>query len=201
MKPYGIVLAGFALFLSLAACSRDRCTVVLLPDSEGKIGQVHVSNQGGSQILQEANMATGIESAEKAPRSPEKMKERELRATFGKALAGMPSPPIHFTLYFKTGTTELTDESRELLAKVIPTIEERNSTDVSVVGHTDRVGSSQSNYRLGLKRAMMMRETLISLGIAPQYIELTSHGEDNPLVKTADNIPEAKNRRIEVVVR
>lgn len=201
MKPRGIVLISFALFLCLAACSRDRCTVVLLPDAEGKIGQVHVSNQGGSQIIRESHMATGIESAGKPPRPPEKMDERELRETFGKALAVLPSPPIHFMLYFKTGTTELTDESRTLLSRVIPTIEERKSTDVSVVGHTDRVGCRQSNYHLGLKRALMMRETLISLGIAPQYIEVTSHGEDNPLVKTADNIPEAQNRRIEVVVR
>ncbi|HOP40021.1 MAG TPA: OmpA family protein [Geobacteraceae bacterium] len=200
-KIYGSVLVVLAVLLGLAACAKDRCTVVLLPDPDGKIGQVHVYNLGGSQVLREPNMATGVASAEEAPRQPEKMTEQELRETFGDALATLPSPPIHFTLYFITGTTKLTDESKELLTQIIPAIEERGSTDVSVVGHTDRVGSREDNYRLGMNRALLVQKILLSLKIAPQFIEVASHGEDNPLVKTADNIPEAKNRRVEVVVR
>jgi len=32
-------------------------------------------------------------------------------------------------------------------------------------------------------------------------MDVSSHGEENPLVKTADNVSNTKNRRVEVVVR
>jgi len=35
----------------------------------------------------------------------------------------------------------------------------------------------------------------------PANITVTSHGEGNPLIKTADNVSEPRNRRVEVVIR
>jgi outer membrane protein OmpA-like peptidoglycan-associated protein len=32
-------------------------------------------------------------------------------------------------------------------------------------------------------------------------MDVSSHGEENPLVKTADNVANAENRRVEVIVR
>ncbi len=201
MKTSGIVLLCLTVLICLAACSRDRCTVVLLPEPDGKTGQLLVSNQGGSQLLEEPNLATSIQSAETAPATPHLMDDREISTVFGNALSALPSPPIHFILYFKTDTTELTNESRGLLAKVLPTIADRKSTDVSVVGHTDRMGTREYNYHLALERALLTQKILLSLGINPQFIEVTSHGEDNPLIMTEDETPEPRNRRVEVVVR
>jgi outer membrane protein OmpA-like peptidoglycan-associated protein len=42
---------------------------------------------------------------------------------------------------------------------------------------------------------------LLQEGIAPALLEVTSHGEANPLVPTADEVPEPRNRRVEVMVR
>jgi outer membrane protein OmpA-like peptidoglycan-associated protein len=201
MKTSGIVLFGLAVLMCLAACSRDRCIVVLLPEPDGKTGRLVVSNEGGQQLLTEPKLATSIQSAETAPAAPQIMDDQEISTAFGAALSALPSPPIHFILYFKIGTTELTDESRGLLAKILPTIADRKSTDVSVVGHTDRMGSREYNYHLALERALLIQKILLSLGINPQFIEVTSHGEDNPLVMTEDEIPEPRNRRVEVVVR
>ena len=38
-------------------------------------------------------------------------------------------------------------------------------------------------------------------GINQDYLEVTSHGEGNPLVPTPDGVDEPRNRRVEVVVR
>ncbi|MDD2319620.1 MAG: OmpA family protein [Geobacteraceae bacterium] len=201
MKTSEIVLFGLAVLMCLAACSRDRCTVVLLPEPDGKTGQLLISNLGGSQLLQEPKQSTSIQSAETAPAAPAVMADQEINNIFGAALSALPSPPIHFMLYFKTGTTELTNQSQNLLVEILPAIADRNSTDVSIVGHTDRVGSREDNYRLALERALLIQKSLLSLGINPQFIEVTSHGEDNPLIITKDEIAERRNRRVEVVVR
>jgi outer membrane protein OmpA-like peptidoglycan-associated protein len=201
MKIHGLILLGLTLLFCLAACSRDRCVVVLLPQPDGSTSQLLVSNQGGSRLLQEPNLATGIQSAKSAPSSPEPMDDQRIQKIFGDALMALPPPPIHFILYFKTDTTELTDESRKILSKVLPAIADHESTDVSVVGHTDRVGTRDYNFHLALDRAILVQKILLSLGINPKFIEVTSHGEDNPLIQTEDEVPEPKNRRVEVVVR
>jgi outer membrane protein OmpA-like peptidoglycan-associated protein len=201
MKTFGQIFLGLAVFLCLASCSKDRCLVVLLPQPDGTTGQVVVSNRGGSQLLKEPNLATGIQSAESAPRAPELMDDQKIQQVFGEALLALPAPPIHFILYFKTDTTELTDESRKILAGILPAIADHNSSDVSVIGHTDRVGTRAYNFKLALERALLVQKILLSLGIDPQFIEVTSHGEDNPLIKTEDEVPEPRNRRVEVVVR
>jgi outer membrane protein OmpA-like peptidoglycan-associated protein len=201
MKHNETIFLCLAVLLCLSACCRDRNLVVLLAEPGGATSQLLVSNQGGSQLLQEPNMATSIQTAQSAPKKPEAMQEQEIRQTFGAALLAMPSPPIHFILYFKTDTTEVTDDSRKLLAKVLPAIADHQSTDVSIIGHTDRVGTRAYNFQLGLKRALLVQKMLLSLGINPQFIEVTSHGEDNPLIQTKDEVREQRNRRVEVVVR
>jgi outer membrane protein OmpA-like peptidoglycan-associated protein len=44
-------------------------------------------------------------------------------------------------------------------------------------------------------------EFLVSRGVDPIILEITSHGEGNPLIKTPDGTAEPKNRRVEIVVR
>ena len=42
---------------------------------------------------------------------------------------------------------------------------------------------------------------LTIMGVEGTFMDVSSHGEANPIVKTADNVSNAKNRRVEVVVR
>lgn len=193
---------AIALALSfLASCTGSRNMVVLLSEPDGKTGQVVVSNKGGTQLLDAPKQCTKIQSADTAPTPPVILDDVKIRENFGEAISSLPLSPLHFVLYFKTGTTTLTDESRKLLSDVLPATVSRKSADVSVVGHTDRVGTQADNYQLGLERAKLVKDILVPLGIDSKYIEVASHGEDNPLMKTSDEVPEPKNRRVEVIVR
>ncbi|MBF0322219.1 MAG: OmpA family protein [Magnetococcales bacterium] len=75
------------------------------------------------------------------------------------------------------------------------------SPEVAVVGHTDTVGAEDANHRLALDRAKMVHGLLLGIGIPASAIEVTSHGEKNLLVQTADELPEPRNRRVEVSIR
>jgi outer membrane protein OmpA-like peptidoglycan-associated protein len=46
-----------------------------------------------------------------------------------------------------------------------------------------------------------VRDLLVAEGIDPAMIQVTSHGEENPLVPTEDEVAEPRNRRVEVTVR
>jgi outer membrane protein OmpA-like peptidoglycan-associated protein len=185
----------------LISCAPKKNLVVLLPDPDGKVGKIEVSNKGGTQSLTEPRQATEIKTADVSPSSPVSMKQEEVVKIFGDALSAQPDAPLRFLLYFQSGTTELTEESQRQVSEILAAIEVRKSKDVSIVGHTDRVGSTETNYRLGLERAESIKSILLSKGVDPSGIEVTSHGEDNPLVKTEDEVAEPRNRRIEITVR
>lgn len=193
----GIILA----LLGLAAGCSPGNVVVLMPDPNGKVGQVSVSNQGGSQTLTKAGQATFIRDDQTAPEAPVVMKKAEIQQRFGDALAARPSPPVSFILYFQSDSTKLVDDSKALLPKIIAAIKERGSVDVSVVGHCDTVGDDAYNLRLSRRRAIAVAKVLTENGVDPKTLEITSHGKRRPLIPTGDNVREPRNRRVEVTVR
>jgi outer membrane protein OmpA-like peptidoglycan-associated protein len=125
----------------------------------------------------------------------------QLRGKFARALEAQPLPPKRFTLYFVEGGDTLTAESQTTVTAIFEEIRQRPAPDLIVVGHTDRVGSVEANDQLAIKRATTMREQLIKLGIDPENIHASGRGERDPLVPTADEVAEPRNRRVEILVR
>jgi outer membrane protein OmpA-like peptidoglycan-associated protein len=129
------------------------------------------------------------------------LSQSDVDRLFGEALAALPSPAGHFTLFFRFESDELTDESRALVQEILNAVKGRTAPEVAIVGHTDTMGAPAKNVELGLKRAMMVRALLIEAGLDASTIEVTSHGEGDLLVHTADDMPEPRNRRVEISVK
>jgi outer membrane protein OmpA-like peptidoglycan-associated protein len=174
--------------------------VLLLPDSDGTIGRVAVSNSSASVDLDAAREYTSV-SANQPPASPAVMSEADVQRLFGVAISTLPPPPEHFTLHFRFESDELTDDSRVLLGRILDAVRKRPASEVAVIGHTDTAGTPASNFELGLKRAQMIHKLLVGEGLDSSLIEVTSHGEGDPLVPTADEVLEPRNRRVEISIR
>ena len=179
--------------------SRDQ--IVLLPDAEGgTVGRATVSNPAGIVDLAAARHSTLV-SVNGPPAPVTQISEADVSRLFGDVLAALPLPPQHFTLYFRFQSDELTPESRALIARILQAVKDRPVPDVAVVGHTDTMGPPATNVELGLRRANLVRTLLVSAGLDPSSIEVTSHGEAEPLVPTPDETSEPRNRRVEISVR
>lgn len=200
MKYKNFLLISFVFILIISACG-TKSTVVLIPDPDGHVGKLEVSNQSGTQILDQANQSVAIKDKTTAPATPTKLSQSDIQADFSDVLDARPLPPERFILYFLPDSNQLTKESEALLPQIIHTIQKRPLDDIVISGHTDTVGSKEYNYRLSLERARTMFGILIANGAAPDRIKVTSHGEGNLLVKTTDNVAEPRNRRVEVVIR
>ncbi len=196
-----IFLFIFLAFFLLSSGCAPKTTVVLLADPTGKVGHITVSTDAGSMDITRAREATTVKGRESIPSSPEILSQETIDADFSPVLTMLPSQPVHFILYFKGGSTELTSESLQTLPAILKSIHNRNSQNISVIGHTDTAGDRQYNLQLSRKRALTVSQILEQKGVDSNFIQSTSHGEENPLVKTADNVHEPKNRRVEVVVR
>jgi outer membrane protein OmpA-like peptidoglycan-associated protein len=175
--------------------------VFLLPDPDGKVGILEVSNIKGVQTLDHAWQTTEAVSMDRIPSEPKMLEETQVRQTFREALEAEPIPPIGFIMYFRSNSARLSAESLELLTKVIDAIQLRKSTDIIVSGHTDAVSTADYNRRLSLRRAKAVADILVAKGIDRQNIQITYHGKGNPLVPTPDGVAEPRNRRVEITVR
>jgi outer membrane protein OmpA-like peptidoglycan-associated protein len=174
--------------------------VVLAPNPDGKTGAITVSNQAGNVVIESPNQATTVRNSTQSPTPPAGMSQETINTLFSDALSIQPKPPVHYILYFEKDLL-LTSDSAGLLTEILTAIKERNSTDISVVGHTDTLGSGEYNMTLSKNRANTVRDLLVQKGVDINYIKTTSHGKENPLIKTEDNVFEPRNRRVEVVVR
>jgi outer membrane protein OmpA-like peptidoglycan-associated protein len=183
----------------LGACaSKPQGSVVLLPDAQGRDTAVLVT-QGGGQLLLDQPYAAA-ELTDKGPLKATSSAE-QVQARYGAALAARPLPPQEFTLYFVEGKDEFTEASRRAFDGVLGEIARRPVPDVLVIGHTDKVGSDAFNDALSRQRAEVVRKALVARGIAADSIVVVGRGKREPIVPTADGVAEARNRRVEILVR
>jgi OmpA-OmpF porin, OOP family len=70
-----------------------------------------------------------------------------------------------------------------------------------IEGHTDAVGSEESNMQLSERRATSVQLFLIEHGVPADRIVAIGKGESQPL--TSNDTPEnrANNRRVEIVIQ
>ena len=188
------------LFFILTGCCANS-TVVLIPDYDGHVGQLLVATEGGKQVLSEANQSVEVMDRKEAPGKVTTISGERIRSIFSEALDARPLPPITFILYFLPATNELTDDAKAVLSEIIKTARSRPSGDIIISGHTDTVGEKDYNYNLALERAQTASQILVAHGVNAAAITVVSHGEGNPLIKTADEIDEPRNRRVEVTIR
>jgi OmpA-OmpF porin, OOP family len=172
---------------------------VVLPAADGSVGAITVSHGTDQEVLKDAYAAVRITSDGRL--EPGRVSEQEVRAIFGPALDAQPSVPVSFILYFVSGTDQLTPESSRELANVMAEVRRRPDPEVVITGHTDRVGGLAQNDALSRQRAERVRQEVLGLGIAADRVLAVGRGEREPLVPTEDEVPEPRNRRVEITVR
>lgn len=188
-----------ALVFLLTGCSALNTFVVLLPEEGGAPAAVTVGEGSRAAILDSPLSAAAVDA--KGNIEKRAVTTDEVNRTFADALAAQPPKAVSFTLYFETNSTDVTPISRAALEALLAEVAKRQAVEVQVTGHTDRVGSDTDNDRLSLQRAEAVRAMLIQRGIKATFIRAVGRGEREPLVPTPDGQPEARNRRVEVIVR
>lgn len=195
------LLMSLMLLAVLCGCSSSRSLFVLLPSPDGHAGNVTVANKAGEIHLSRPFESIDLFYPEDRPTNPVIMSESEFNTTFKDALAAQPTAPLTFLLYFEQGTSRLTPESEKILPVIIDYIRKVHSSDISISGHSDKVGSRDINIRISRERANEIANQLTRMGVAPESLEVASHGTELPLIDTPEGVPEPRNRRVELVVR
>ncbi len=119
------------------------------------------------------------------------------------SVKNMTAIPIRrfYNVTFSTGSSELDDEGKSLVRSLAATLLTLPYLNVTIVGHTDNVGSSGDNKLLSLERAKSVRSHLMGLSpkIDKDRISTDGQGAANPITSNENEEGRKTNRRIEVV--
>ncbi len=99
-------------------------------------------------------------------------------------------------LFFETGSFNILPESRFDLDALAKYLKDSNLA-IEIQGHTDDVGSAESNQLLSENRAAAVKNYLVSNGCNPEKIQTAGYGESRPAIPNVDEKSRAKNRRVE----
>lgn len=99
-------------------------------------------------------------------------------------------------VYFRHGTTEITDESIPVLETAVELLQERPTTWLRIEGHTDWSGSVADNRLLSEQQAQTVETYLIRRGIDASRLETIGYGASRPLTDDRSDEGRAMNCRI-----
>ena len=103
-------------------------------------------------------------------------------------------------IHFAYDQSTLTDESRKILAANAMILKTEPAMKLAIEGHCDSRGSDEYNIALGARRAQVVKDYLVSLGVTQDRLETISYGEEMPADMSMNEQAWAKNRRAEFKV-
>ena len=104
-----------------------------------------------------------------------------------------------YRVFFDFNGSTLDAEDDAVVAEIVKAAKDKPEMTIHLTGNTDTVGGASYNRALSAKRAMAVQEALIAAGIDAKRVKMLAKGEANLLVRTADGVQEAKNRRVDVL--
>lgn len=105
-----------------------------------------------------------------------------------------------YLVFFDWNRASINKAGKAVIADVAESLASEESYEVILNGHTDTTGLERFNLKLSKKRAESVANELVARGIDRKRIKIFAFGESDPLVATADNVDEPKNRRVEIFV-
>ena len=101
---------------------------------------------------------------------------------------------------FETDSSSIKPGFNTTMDKVADVELRYGKTTITVVGHTDNVGSNDYNQKLSERRAQSVAEYLESRRVNGMRLALAGKGETQPIASNASESGRQANRRVEIYV-
>ncbi len=118
--------------------------------------------------------------------------------TFKEAASGGKALELR-DLLFDFAKSDLRPDARAELKRIYTNIKNFQWA-IEIGGHTDNVGSDESNLQLSTSRAKAVRDFLVEQGYPANKISFKGYGSSMPITEKATEAGRARNRRVEIRV-
>jgi outer membrane protein OmpA-like peptidoglycan-associated protein len=116
----------------------------------------------------------------------------------------MPNDVLRITMTnqtaFDTDSSAIKSGFHSTMDKLADVVVRYGKTTLTVVGHTDNVGSNDYNQKLSERRAHSVAEYLESRRVNGMRLALAGKGEAQPIASNASDGGRQQNRRVEIYV-
>lgn len=127
---------------------------------------------------------------------------RELRGT-GVSVA-RDGDQIHLimpgNITFNTNEYSIKSNFYPVLNSVAKVLYKYKDTDLEIIGHTDSIGTAQSNQVLSDNRALSVKNYLASQNVARGRLKSYGMGEEQPIADNMYSAGREQNRRVELYI-
>lgn len=130
-----------------------------------------------------------IRSETVVPKAPEPLMNKP-QASSAEALATMQE-----MIYFQNDSSDLSDSARAILNDKVAIFRANPAMRIIIVGLASQSGTEAYNLALGLRRAEAAKTCLVSQGVDPIRIEISTLGEGQLAVEGPGEVVNAQNRR------
>ena len=101
---------------------------------------------------------------------------------------------------FETNSAQIKPGFHSTMDKLADVVVRYNKTSLTVVGHTDDVGTNEYNQKLSERRALSVAQYLESKRVNSMRLAISGKGETQPLATNANEGGRQANRRVEIYV-
>lgn len=104
-------------------------------------------------------------------------------------------------ILFPTNSSYLNEDSKKRLSDVAKVIQEKDKNrKILIEGHSDKTGTAEYNQWLSEKRAVSVKNQLVTLGINADRISTAGLGDTKPVADNKTKEGRLKNRRVEITL-
>ncbi|MDD2370152.1 MAG: OmpA family protein, partial [Sulfuricurvum sp.] len=180
-------LVSAVILLSLPFLVSSPKTTVVLLDNNKEHNAIDVTTEGGKVALDKPYMLTSLSTSTAKPQPVTQGDETLINEKYKDTLAPLPHMPTSMLFYFEEGSDLLVPESKEQIGSLVQLIKTEEPCIVDIIGHSDTVGTAESNFELALKRAQTLKLFLEDNNVTMKKVNVQSYGESDPLIPTGDN--------------
>jgi len=188
-----LLVTAACLLGGAAGCSRKPKGLTPLPagqsGSTGPVGEIPLNpgnGIGGGKLDGIGTGSTGTDTTGSTGLNPEldptkMVQDREKFASD--------------TVYFDFDKSNVKPQYNANIARVADYLKANTSNSLLIEGHCDDRGTEEYNLALGERRALAVRDKLMSAGVSGDRITTISYGKEKPAVVGNTEEAYAKNRR------
>ena len=92
----------------------------------------------------------------------------------------------------------MSDEGRQLLSSVAQKMKSCDNLKLAITAHTDETGTTRYNDKLSKRRASVVAQHLLAMGVQGARIQATSYGESRPVAPNSTREGRRLNRRVQM---
>ncbi len=180
-----LIVVTVALSIGAVGCSRGPKGLTPIPGQAGYTprGGLDDASMSGPSPVDSETLTTGLPPSEDDRRT---VANSELDTSFFAAN----------TIYFGFDSSTVRPADIDNIQTVATYLQSSSREAVLIEGHCDERGTEEYNRALGERRALAIREVLVSqMGANPDRVLTVSYGEDIPAVDGHNEAAWSKNRR------